>query len=158
MVEGGGEEDGEVGENGSRGGATPKHSSQSGGATPRPDGGLTPRPRSMSDGSAQAQQDDEGSRHDGLKPLPMSSDSYSRTGSRAASRAASPAGDMNGDAPEEGEDTTMTEAMAEKGVVEEPMDGPAETPQVTISEPADMAVDEGAPEGVVVTEDTMDTT
>jgi hypothetical protein len=140
----GGEEDGEVGE-GSRGGTTPKHSSFSGNATPRPDGPMG------------------GSPDRGLKPRPMASGSLSRAGSRATSQAPSPA--PSEQRREEGEeDSQMTEAqlkVAESDVVEDiPMaeattPGEAETPLVTVKQPAEEEMG-GIEEGEA--EDTMDTT
>lgn len=131
----GGEEDGEVGENGSRGGATPKHSSQSGGATPRPenastprpDGGLTPRPDS-SDGM-------ESSSHhhgtnEGLKPRPLPSGSLSRSDSRVGSRASSRASmKRKREEPEEGEETAMIESEIGSKEVDSPMADVPETQQ-----------------------------
>ena len=124
----GGEEDGEDGEvgEGSRGGQTPKHSSASGGATPRPD---SQRPNSP-DG--------------GLKPRPMPSGSLSRSGSRSNSRAASPAVSEKRSV-EEGEDFTMADAVKVAGsdiAPDTPMPEAdaqieAETPRVTVNEPTD---------------------
>ena len=138
----GGEEDGEVGE-GSRGGQTPKHSSASGGATPRPD---SQRPNSP-DG--------------GLKPRPMASGSLSRSGSRSNSRAASPAVSERRRDEAEGDDSMMADAekVAESDMgpdtpmaeAETQIEG--ETPRVTIDEPTDEA---GPEEGEA--EDKMDTT
>jgi hypothetical protein len=138
----GGEEDGEVGE-GSRGGQTPKHSSISGNATPRPDGLAHQSPEAG-----------------GLKPRPMPSGSLSISGSRSNSCAPSPA--MSERRREEGEDAMMTEAgakpvesdvvadtpMAE--VTETPFEG--QTPRVTIDEPIEERAEEGE------AEDKMDTT
>jgi hypothetical protein len=134
----GGEEDGEVGE-GSRGGQTPKHTSVSGNATPRPDGPT----------------DDTG-----LKPTPLPSGSFSRSGSRATSRAPSPAvSERRREELEDGEDSTMADAglkVAESDIAPDtPMGEVTETqskeeaPQVTIDSPA-------AEEGEA--EDKMDTT
>jgi hypothetical protein len=140
----GGEEDGEVGE-GSRGGMTPKHSSFSGNATPRPDGPMG------------------GSPDRGLKPRPMASGSLSRAGSRATSRAPSLAPSER--RREEGEeDSQMTEAqlkVAESDVVEDiPMTeaatlGEADTLSVIAKKPDEEemgSIEEGE------AEDTMDTT
>jgi hypothetical protein len=115
----GGEEDGEVGE-GSRGGQTPKHS-YSGDATPRPDE----------------------SPNTGLKPRPIPSGSLSRSGSRSNSRAPSLA-------PSERrmeEDSVMAESslkVAESDIaadtpMAEVLETPAEaeTPRVTLNEPAE---------------------
>ncbi|TVY83639.1 THO complex subunit mft1 [Lachnellula suecica] len=106
----GGEEDGEVGEE-SRGGQTPKHSSVNGNATPLPD-------------APNADSPDQG-----LKPRPAVSGTLSRPGSRNPSRAPSPAvserrSERRSDesAADIAEDTPMAEA--------------AETPRVTIDEPA----------------------
>ncbi|PSS16898.1 hypothetical protein M430DRAFT_35516 [Amorphotheca resinae ATCC 22711] len=141
----GGEEDGEVGE-GSRGGQTPRHSSLSGNATPRPDG-----PTENSDNT-------------GLKPRPMASGSLSRPGSRANSRAPSPSvSERRMEEHEEGEDSTMGDAgkVAESDiVVDTPMAEATEpqteggTPQVIIEEP----VEEGPAAVQGEAEDKMDTT
>ena len=138
----GGEEDGEVGE-GSRGGQTPKHSSASGGATPRPD--------------SQRQSTPDGT----LKPRPMTSGSLSRSGSRSNSRAPSPAvSERRREEGEEVEDAAMADVKVEASDVapDTPM-AEADTqiedeaPRVTIDEPSEEgAVEEGE------TEDKMDTT
>jgi hypothetical protein len=138
-----GEEDGEVGE-GSRGGQTPKHSSASGGATPRPD---SQRPNTP-DGS--------------LKPRPMASGSLSRSGSRSNSRAPSPAvSERRREEAEEGEDSTMADVVkvaesdiaADTPMAEADTQVEGETLRVTIDEPAEEgAVEEGE------SEDKMDTT
>jgi hypothetical protein len=108
----GSEEDGEVGE-GSRGGQTPKHSSLSGNATPRPDA-----PTEISSNTA-------------LKPRPMASGSFSRSGSRTNSRAPSPAASEGGrPQPEEGDDSTMGDAVLQ--VAES--DGAVDTPMAEITE------------------------
>ncbi|KAE9382053.1 hypothetical protein N431DRAFT_321118 [Stipitochalara longipes BDJ] len=131
----------EVGE-GSRGGQTPKHSSMSGNATPRPDGPSQNSPER------------------GLKPRPQGSGTLSRPGSRATSRAPSPApserrrdeavedSGMEVDANTAG-DTPMAE------VTESQMEG--ETPRVTVDEPVEdqVALIET---GEAVVEDKMDTT
>jgi hypothetical protein len=137
----GGEEDGEVGE-GSRGGQSPKHYSQSGNATPGPE-------------------------DSGLKPRPLPSGSLSRSGSRTNSRAPSPDSserkrheDMG-----ENEDSMMTESglkVAETYLaVDTPMAESTDihadigTPRVQVNEPVeDSAV--GVEEGEA--EDKMDTT
>merc|ERR1712093_101497 len=139
----GGEEDGEVGE-GSRGGQTPKHSSQSGNATPRPDG----QPQGA---------------ESGLRPRPVTSGSMSRSGSRSNSRAASPAGTER---RREAEDSTMGDAgpKLEEGdaVADTPMaeatesQMEVETQRVVVGEPAVEQLEEGAGEGEA--EDKMDTT
>ncbi|KAK0108598.1 hypothetical protein ONS95_003394 [Cadophora gregata] len=141
----GGEEDGEAGE-GSRGGQTPKHSSQSGNATPRPDG-LTQGLES------------------GLKPRPLPSGSISRSGSRSNSRAASPAGSERRREADENEDLAMGDAGTKieesDAVADTPMaeatesQMEVETPRVVIEEPVDEP-EEGAEEGEA--EDKMDTT
>ncbi|KAL2060290.1 hypothetical protein VTL71DRAFT_9685 [Oculimacula yallundae] len=126
----GGEEDGEVGE-GSRGGQTPKHSSQSGNATPRPDS----QPES------------------GLKARPLQSGSLSTSGSRANSRAASPAVVERHRTVGQSEDSTMgdAEAKVEEGdtadtPMAEALDSQmeAQTPQVVIDEPTEDRPEEGA--------------
>ena len=119
----GGEEDGEVGE-GSRGGTTPKHSSFSGNATPRPDGPRTGSP--------------------GLKPRPLPSGSLSRPASRATSRAPSLApSDRRAQAVE---DSVMIEAELLRGETDIAADTPmadmveiqgGETPIVTVEELAE---------------------
>lgn len=141
----GGEEDGEVGE-GSRGGQTPKHSSLSGNATPRPDG-----PQDILNA--------------GLKPKSAASGSLSRAGSRANSRGPSP---VSSERRRE-EDSVMTDAdlkaAATDIATDTPMDELTETrveeeiPQVTVEEAVEEAVEggrasleEGEPE------DKMDTT
>jgi hypothetical protein len=159
----GGEEDGEVGEGGSRGGTTPKHSSQSGGATPRPenaatprpDGGASPRPVSPDGTSSSAHRH---SLNDGLKPLPVSS---SRAGSRASSRASMK---RKREEPEEGEDVVMVESEIGLKEADTPMteaietqlteDTQVEPPLVTVNEPVE---DEPMAE-TVTTEEQMDTT
>ncbi|KAF8848441.1 hypothetical protein BDZ45DRAFT_681227 [Acephala macrosclerotiorum] len=148
----GGEEDGEVGE-GSRGGQTPKHSSFSGNATPRPDG----HSHSNSDS--------------GLKPRPLPSGTLSRPGSRTTSRAASPAGsEREREEPTEGEDSMMVDEtlkVEESDIVADtPMAEPIEvaaTPQVIVDDPSPVVtaeeveptIEEGE-EGEA--EDQMDTT
>jgi len=142
----GGEEDGEVGE-GSRGGQTPKHSSQSGNATPRPDG----QPQGA---------------ESGLRPRPVTSGSMSRSGSRSNSRAASPAGTERRREAGETEDSTMGDAgpKLEEGdaVADTPMaeatesQMEVETQRVVVGEPAVEQLEEGAGEGEA--EDKMDTT
>ena len=149
----GGEEDGEVGED-SRGGQTPKHSSASGGATPRPDsqrqnspdGGLKPQPGPSGSLSR------SGSRY--------GSRSGSRPGSRSNSRAASPAvSERRRGEGEEGEDSTMADVLKipESDIAPDtPMADTqmeAETPRVTIDEPIEETIPE---EGEA--EDKMDTT
>ncbi|KAE8449395.1 hypothetical protein EG329_008296 [Mollisiaceae sp. DMI_Dod_QoI] len=148
----GGEEDGEVGE-GSRGGQTPKHSSFSGNATPRPEG----HSHSTSDS--------------GLKPRPLNSGALSRHGSRTGSRAVSPAGsERDREELNEGEDSMMVDdgpKVEESDIVAdtpmaEPIELPA-TPQVVVDEPSPEApvadtepMSEEGEEGE--TEDQMDTT
>jgi hypothetical protein len=166
------EEDGEVGEgaeSGSRGGATPKHSSQSGGATPRPENPATPlpdgassRPDSSDGASTQVQHD---SHRDGLKPRPLPAVSLSRPGSRVGSRASSRASvARRREEPEEGEDIMMVETEARMKDADSPMaDVPEsnagdstqpETPLVTVDEPVEAGtMDKAAP-----IEDRMDTT
>ena len=152
-----GREDGEVGE-GSRGGQTPKHSSASGGATPRrdsqrqnsPDGGLKPRPGALRSLSR------SGSRS-GSRSRPGS-----RSGSRANSRARSPAlSERREDDIEEGEDATMADALKVRdadNAPDTPMAG-ADTqlegtaPRVEIHD----AIEEAVPEEGEA-EDKMDTT
>lgn len=166
----GGEEDGEVGENGSRGGATPKHSSQSGGATPRPenittprpDGGASPRPDSPDRASSSTQHQ---SHNEGLKPLPFHSGSLSRPTSRVGSRTSSRASvKRKRDEPEDGEDTVMggsevglketDSPMGEAAVTQKSRSGRAEPPSVTVNEP----VESEAVAELLTTEDNMDTT
>jgi hypothetical protein len=165
----GGEEDGEVGESGSRGGATPKHSSQSGGATPRPENAATPRP----DGGASSRPgspDGTGSSqsrslNDGLKPLPLHSGSLSRPSSRVGSRASSRASvKRKREEAEEEEDTTMMESdiglkeddtpMTEAVETQQTEDTPVELPSVTVNEPIE---DETMAE-TITSEEQMDTT
>lgn len=136
----GGDEDGEVGE-GSRGGQTPKHSSMSGNATPRPDGPSQTSPER------------------GLKPRPQGTGTLSRPGSRATSRAPSPAGserpreEVVEDSGMEVDATTAGDTpMAE--VTESQIEG--EPPTVTIEEPAEDQVD--LIDAGDVVEDKMDTT
>lgn len=111
----GGEEDGEVGEAaevGSRGGHTPKHSSQSGNAIPGMD--------TLHDG------------HDGgLKPRPSHLGSSSRSDSRAISPAISHESrrTQEPEEAEEGEDTTMGE-MAD-------IPAGVDTPQVIVGDAED---------------------
>ncbi|KUJ18656.1 uncharacterized protein LY89DRAFT_683567 [Mollisia scopiformis] len=150
----GGEEDGEVGE-GSRGGQTPKHSSFSGNATPRPDG----ESQSMS-GS-------------GLKPRPLNSGTFSRPGSTTGSRAASPAGsEREREELVEGEDSMILDdgpKVEESDIVAAtPLADTVDmaivsTPQVVVDEPSPMVAVEGVEpseeegeEGEA--EDKMDTT
>jgi hypothetical protein len=159
----GGEEDGEVGESGSRGGATPKHSSQSGGATPRPenaatprpDGGASPRPGSPDDASSSAHRR---SLNNSLKPLPLPS---SKSGSRASSRASMK---RKLEEPEEGEDIAMVESEIGLKEADTPMtealdtqpteDTQAEPPLVTVNEP----VEDEPMADPVTSEEQMDTT
>jgi hypothetical protein len=158
----GGEEDGEVNDTGSRGGATPKHSSQSGGATPRPenastpkpDGSSTPRHRSPSAGPS-TRHDSPDRRYEGLKPRPLpagiraGSMAGSRAGSRTSSRTSSPARFQRGhEEPEEGEDITMADAV--KLDVDAPMASGIDNPSVTINEPMK--------DGQMAADDRMDTT
>ncbi|KAG0650726.1 hypothetical protein D0Z07_2312 [Hyphodiscus hymeniophilus] len=156
----GGEEDGEVGEvgEGSRGGQTPKHSSASGGATPRPDsrrqnspdGGLKPRPGAS--GSLSRSGSRPGSR----------SRAGSRSGSKSNSRAGSPAlSDRRRGEIEEGDDSTMANASVvaegdlapDASMAEADTQMDEETPRVTIDEPIKEAVPEEDE-----AEDKMDTT
>lgn len=138
----GGEEDGEVGE-GSRGGQTPKHYSQSGNDTPRPDG------------------------ESGLKPRPLPPGSLSRPGSRATSRAPSPAPSERRRQEEavENDDSMMMESGLKVSESETAVDTPmaestdmqveTETPLVLVEEPSEdraPAAEEGE------AEDKMDTT
>ncbi|KAB8303533.1 hypothetical protein EYC80_004943 [Monilinia laxa] len=153
----GGEEDGEVGDAGSRGGQTPRRNSTSGDATPR-----------------------QGSPERGtLKPRPMPSGSMSRSGSRSGSRPGSRSGSRGRSASriasptrserarsrrrrgEDSEDLAMGDAGARHGDIDlttdtpmgDGMDSTQEvTPQVTINEPEEGAVDEGE------VDDKMDTT
>jgi hypothetical protein len=128
-----------------RGGQTPKHSSMSGNATPRPDGHAGDSPNA------------------GLKPRPSASGSMSRPGSRSNSRAPSPA--VSERRREEAEeDSMMTDTglkVAESDIAADtPMaevtetQTEAETPRVTIEEPdgEGQTVEEGE------AEDKMDTT
>jgi len=140
------EEDGEVGDAASRGGATPKHSSLSGGATPRPDGSATPAARR---GSPEPQ----GGNHSKLKPLPGG---YSRSGSRAPS----PAGYERRKEEGDGGDAVMADAP-----VDSPMAGASsdaeegeevEVPQVTVREPSASGSVNGRDQAS--TEDKMDMT
>jgi hypothetical protein len=139
----GGDEDGEVGD-GSRGGQTPKHSSLSGNATPRPDG------------------QSQNSQEMGLKPRPQGSGALSRPGSRATSRAPSPAVSERRRAEAVSEDSTMMDADSNH-IADTPMaeviDSQIEeqTPRVTIEEPLEdrVALIEA---GDAVVEDKMDTT
>jgi hypothetical protein len=127
----GGEEDGEVGE-GSRGGQTPKHSSQSGNATPRPDG-----------------RNESPSR--GLKPRPAASGSLSRSGSRSGSRVPSPAPSER-QREEADEDSMMADAGLKVAESDAAADTPmaevaesqveVETPRVTIDEPEEGEADD----------------
>jgi len=149
----GGEEDGEVGESGSRGGATPKHSSQSGGATPRPenaatprhDGGASPRPASPDGTGSSAQRR---SLNDGLRPLPLQSGNLSRSNSRVGSRTSSRASvKRKREELEEGEDATMVESdiglkeadtpMTEAVETQQTEDTRVEPPSVTVNEPVE---------------------
>ncbi|KAI9645442.1 hypothetical protein NHQ30_006181 [Ciborinia camelliae] len=153
----GGEEDGEVGDTGSRGGQTPRRNSTSGDATPRP-----------------------GSPERGtLKPRPLPSGSMSRSGSRSGSRPGSRSGSRGRSTSriasptrserarsrrrrgEESEDSRMADSSAKAAEIDLTVDTPMEdgidstqagTPQVTVNEPEEGAVDEGE----VV--DKMDTT
>lgn len=136
----GGEEDGEVGE-GSRGGQTPKHSSLSGNATPRPDAPF------------------ETSSNTGLKPIPAGHGSFSRPDSEVNSRAQSPAASESRPAePGEGEDTSMGDAVFPEVILGTPTAEDTETqpereiPRVTIDTPGSESVEEGE------AEDKMDTT
>lgn len=139
----GGEEDGEVGE-GSRGGQTPKHSSQSGNATPRPEGEA------------------------GLRPRPLQSGSLSMGGSRSNSRAASPAGSERRRGQGESEDSAMGDSgpklEEDDAVADTPMaeavetQMEVETPQVIVEDPVEDQVEEGAVEEGEAIEDKMDTT
>jgi hypothetical protein len=119
----GGEEDGEVNDVGSRGCATPKHSSQSGAVTPRPeniptpkpDGATTPRHRSLSVGLS-ARHNSPDRRNEGLKPRPLPAGSMavslagSRAGSRSGSRTSSPACFQREAEEPEREDITMADS------------------------------------------------
>ncbi|QSZ33976.1 hypothetical protein DSL72_005556 [Monilinia vaccinii-corymbosi] len=153
----GGEEDGEAGDSGSRGGQTPRRNSASGDATPR----------------------QESPERGTLKPRPMPSGSISRSGSRSGSRPGSRPGSRGRSASriasptrserarsrrrrgEESEDSAMADVGARQVdmdlIADTPMgdgmDSTQEgTPQVTISEPEEGAVDEGE------VDDKMDTT
>jgi hypothetical protein len=136
------EEDGEVGDTGSHSGATPKHSSQSGNATPRPDGASTPRPISASGGQTPAHQEtSDAGNSDGLRLRPGHAGGLSGPESRAGSRNASPAGmDRRGGELEEGEDTAMDDAAVagdtSPGYSGMPVPD-MELPQVTIGAPDD---------------------
>lgn len=129
------EEDGEVGED-SRGGQTPKHSSLSGNATPRPDGAA------------------EVSSNTGLKPGARASGSFSRSGSATNSREPSP-DPSNAARAERGEreDSTMGGDTPMGDVTETQTEG--DVPHVTIDSPG-----EGTPADLEdgETEDKMDTT
>lgn len=140
------EEDGEVGED-SRGGQTPKHSSLSGNATPRPDAPV------------------ETSQNTGLKPRPAASGSFSRSESVTNSRAPSPApSDIARAERGDREDSAMGEAVTQgesETAVDTPMGDIPETqtegeiPHVTVDTPGDRSpVDLEERE----TEDKMDTT
>jgi hypothetical protein len=123
------DEDGEVGE-GSGGGQTPRRTSISGNATPRPD--------NLPHGSPEA-----------MKPHPLASEALSRSGSRATSRAPSPGADRRREASAAGDDLMATDSSLK---ISETADTPmaeAETPRVTVDEPSP---DEGE------AEDKMDTT
>lgn len=95
-------------DNASQGGQTPKHSSQSGNATPRPEAA-------------------HNSPDTGLKPRPLPAGSLSGNGSRSNSRAPSLAGsERRREEPEEGEDVMMTDQTTAEG----------QTPQVIVDEPS----------------------
>lgn len=133
----GGEEDGEVGE-GSRGGQTPKHSSMSGNATPRPD--------------AAAQ---DNSPDTGLKPRPQASGTLSKPGSRVTSRAPSPmCREASAVVEDSGTDAAGVKAMDTDVVEDTPMAEPAENSRLTVDEPpaeSQASLEEGE------AEDKMDT-
>ena len=117
----GGEEDGEVGE-GSGGGQTPKHTSISGNATPRPD--------------AQRQNSPEAS----LKPRPLPSGSTSRPGSRATSRAPSLGPDRKREVSPAGEDIAMADSGQKTSDAADTPMADIGTPKVVVDEPS---VEEG---------------
>ncbi|EOO04331.1 putative tho complex subunit 7 protein [Phaeoacremonium minimum UCRPA7] len=132
---------------------TPRPGIASGNATPRPDSGAAsavPRGLDSGDGSGTPAAASTGGRtpmrdspapsgHEGLKPLPDASGSFSQNGSRGPSREGSPARDT-----EEGEDVVMDES-ARAG--ETPIEGTQgeDTPRITV-------------EGQEVDDDKMDTT
>lgn len=129
----GAEEDGEVGE-GSRGGQTPRHSSQNDNATPLPDGSGR-----------------ETSPNRGLKPRPFHSGSGSRSRSREGSRGVSP-GRSEGRREVDGDEVMLDSSLraTESGAGDTPLAEvqiEVETPRVTVDEP-----EEGE------AEDKMDTT
>jgi hypothetical protein len=140
------EEDGEVGE-GSRGGQTPKHSSMSGNATPRPDAPA------------------EANANTGLKPRSTASGTFSRPESGTNSRAPSPApSDVDKAERGDGDESTMGHVVMQgesEAAADTPMGDVSETqpegeiPHVTIDSPGretPAAVEEGE------AEDKMDTT
>ncbi|TAQ89636.1 hypothetical protein B7494_g2049 [Chlorociboria aeruginascens] len=131
----GGEEDGEIGE-GSRGGQTPKHSSTSGNATPRPEAV-------------------HNSPETGMKLRPGILGSLSRPGSRATSRAPSPAvSDLRRGEREDSMLEGGLKVSESDVVVDTPMAEVVDTPQVTVDEPmGDNTVDKEDETG-----DKMDTT
>lgn len=136
-----GEEDGEVGEAGSRDGQTPKH--ESGEATPRPDGASTPRARGA---STEAESSYKSSK---LKPV---SNSYSRSNSRASSRAGSRGGSRPGSRAASPTGSERRRQIAEEGdavMADAAVDSPmadadsaveegeeVEIPKVTVREPS----------------------
>jgi hypothetical protein len=140
------EEDGEVGE-GSRGGQTPKHSSLSENATPRPDGSSEPHSNT------------------GLKPGTRTSGSFSRPGSGANSRATSPAPSDSARAERgERDSSTIGDGVMQVGseaAMDTPMENAIETqtegeiPHVTIDSPS-KEIHADLEEGEA--EDKMDTT
>lgn len=130
--EGGGEEDGEVGDTGSREGQTPRPGSRSGNATPYHEGA-------------------QNSQEAGLKPGPTSSG----RGSMGASRGASPAvSERPGEGRDEGEDPMILDAGSKLSTAADTPMAEAEntpqdvtTPKVVVEEPENGE-----------TEDKMDTT
>ncbi|OBT66642.1 hypothetical protein VE03_03926 [Pseudogymnoascus sp. 23342-1-I1] len=153
----GGEEDGEVGEAGSRDGQTPKH--DSGEATPRPDGASTPRTRGISTEPENTYKNSK------LKPV---ANTYSRSNSRASSRAGSRGGSRPGSRAPSPTGSERRRQIAEEGdavMADAGVDSPmgdadsaveegeeVEIPRVTVHEPG------ASSGGGAGAEDKMDTT
>ncbi len=152
-------EDADAEDDASKGGATPKHVSSDGGATPRPDGGLDPE-ASSSSSKLKPRSSRLRSRAGSRATSTVGSKVGSRAGSRAGSRPPSPTGSERRLADIQQSDAMMADAQADTPMADESaeegeeFEGEAEIPQVHVREPSAGAGDSGAPADV----DKMDTT
>jgi hypothetical protein len=134
----GGEEDGEVDDNSSQGGQTPKHTSTNGNATPRHDSpernGLKPRPLPSGSMSRSGSRSGSRSRSRSRIPSPARSEGGERS-SRRGEKESRETGELSEDAvmADTGAKVMETDIAADTPMAE--ADSAQATPQVTVNEP-----------------------